>query len=134
MDEVKEWLRFAEMDYNSAEYLLNGTFHPRPYEIICYHSQQAAEKAIKALIVYYGNQGGMPKLHDVPFLMNQIHTLVKEDTGKDIPEDLLDYADNLSKYGIIPRYPNELDVDESMTKEALRQALCILEWAKGIIG
>ena len=30
MDEVKEWLRFAEMDYNSAEYLLNGTFHPRP--------------------------------------------------------------------------------------------------------
>ena len=59
----------------------------------------------------------MPKLHDVPFLMNQIHSLIKEDTGKDIPEDLLDYADNLSKYGIIPRYPNKLDVDEPMTKE-----------------
>jgi len=27
--------------------------HPRPYNIICYHYQQAAEKIAKALIVYY---------------------------------------------------------------------------------
>lgn len=29
--------------------------------------QQAAEKAIKALIIYYGGEGGMPKLHDLSF-------------------------------------------------------------------
>lgn len=33
------------------------TYYPKPLEIICYHCQQSAEKAIKAIIMYYGSQG-----------------------------------------------------------------------------
>ena len=38
----EEWLKFAEMDLNSAEYLRNMT--PTPVEVICYHCEQASEK------------------------------------------------------------------------------------------
>ena len=133
MAEVKAWLAYADMDFNTADHLLNGAFYPLPLEIICYHSQQAAEKAVKAVIVYFGNRGGMPKVHDISFLMNQVHNAVKEKTGVEIPETLLDYADNLTKYGVMPRYPNEIEVDEYMAKTAVAQASEILDWAKSVI-
>ena len=133
MTEVKAWLSYADMDFQTADHLLNGAFYPLPLEIICYHSQQAAEKAVKAVIVYFGNRGGLPKVHDISFLMNQVHNAVKEKTGVEISETLLDYADNLTKYGVIPRYPNEMEVDEYMAKTAVAQAAEILGWAKSIV-
>ncbi|MBO4438811.1 MAG: HEPN domain-containing protein [Spirochaetaceae bacterium] len=42
-DDVKEWLRFANMDLDTANHLFN-TMYPKPYEIICYHCQQSEEK------------------------------------------------------------------------------------------
>ena len=133
MSEVKAWLSYADMDFQTADHLLNGAFYPLPLEIICYHSQQAAEKSVKAVIVYFGNRGGLPKVHDISFLMNQVHNSVKEKTGVEISETLLDYADNLTKYGVIPRYPNEMEVDEYMAKTAVAQAAEILGWAKSIV-
>ncbi|CCJ34472.1 HEPN domain-containing protein [Caloramator australicus] len=41
-DIANEWFEFAEMDLNSAKFLLN--MHPKPLEIICYHCQQSAER------------------------------------------------------------------------------------------
>ena len=72
MQEYQDWLRFAQADYDSAKYLYDSPLHPKPLEIICYHCQQAAEKAVKALIVYFGSRGGMPKVHDISFLLSQI--------------------------------------------------------------
>lgn len=68
MPEVKEWYDLASTDLQVAKHL-NDAFHPKPLEIICFHCQQAAEKAAKALIVYYGTEGGMPKLHDISFFV-----------------------------------------------------------------
>ena len=73
--ETKEWYDMAVMDLGVARHL-DETYRPKPLEIICYHCQQAAEKAIKALIVYFGGRGGMPKLHDLSFLLNQIKNKV----------------------------------------------------------
>lgn len=39
--DIRAWLSFADMDYDMANILY--AHHPRPYEIICYHCQQAAE-------------------------------------------------------------------------------------------
>ena len=69
MQEYQDWLRFAQANYDSAKYLYDSPLHPKPLEIICYHCQQAAEKAVKALIVYFGSRGGMPKVHDISFLI-----------------------------------------------------------------
>ena len=46
--DVAEWLRFVKMDQNTACHLFES-MHPQPLEIICFHCQQAAEKAINNL-------------------------------------------------------------------------------------
>ena len=124
--ETRQWMKLAEMDYGVAQHLYE-TYYPKPYEIICYHCQQAAEKAIKAIIMAGGAQGGLPKLHDLSFLLNQIRNTVK------IEERYYDYADALTPYGVSIRYPNELFLEERHAKEALRMVKEILEWAKDII-
>jgi len=45
---VDEWLKFAENDLTAVHIL--SAHHPMQLEIICYHSQQAAEKALKAYL------------------------------------------------------------------------------------
>ena len=132
-EEYREWLTFAKTDYESAKYLNGASFHPRPLNVICYHCQQAAEKAVKALIVYFGSQGGMPKVHDISFLKNQIKNIIYEKKGITASDDLLTIADSLSKYGIAPRYPNEIEVDEHMTRKALADSEAILQWVEEVI-
>ena len=75
LDDAREWLSFAEADLGVAEHL-NKTYHPKPLEIICFHCQQAAEKAVKSIIVLNGSQGGIPKKHDLFLLLNQIKNMV----------------------------------------------------------
>ena len=132
-EEYREWLVFARTDFDSAKYLDNAPFHPRPLNVICYHCQQAAEKAVKALIVYFGSQGGMPKVHDISFLMNQIKNIVRKEKGIELGDDLLLIADSLSKYGVAPRYPNEIEVDDRQVKKALTDSEAILKWVEDVI-
>lgn len=132
-EEYKEWLAFARTDYESARYLNGAPFYPRPFNVICYHCQQAAEKAVKALIVYFGSQGGMPKVHDISFLLNQIKHIVQEKKGIEVEYSLLLIADSLSKYGVAPRYPNEIEVDERQVQKALADSEAILNWVDAVI-
>ena len=132
-EEYKEWLTFARTDFESAKYLDGAPFYPRPQNVICYHCQQAAEKAVQALIVYFGNQGGMPKVHDISFLLNQLKNIVYEKKGIEIGHDLLVIANSLSKYGVAPRYPNEIEVDEYQVKKALTDSEMILSWVDSVI-
>lgn len=124
--ETKEWYDRAVLDLGVARHL-EKTYYPKPVEIICYHCQQAAEKAIKALIMYHGAEGGMPKLHDLSFLLNQVKNKVR------IEEKYFDYADALSPYGVAVRYPNELFLEERHAGEAIQYADEILQWVKSII-
>ena len=96
-------------------------------EIICYHCQQAAEKAIKALYVALDIPGGIPRKHDLSFLLRQISGNVR------VPESINNSAIELDPYGIIVRYPGDDRVDDALTKRAIEQAKAIMEWAKGNI-
>lgn len=60
-DEANEWLRFAQSDCDSAQFLTQQ--RPLPAEIICFHSQQTAEKSLKALLV--ARSESVPKIHDL---------------------------------------------------------------------
>ena len=109
-NDVKEWVRFADMDVISANHL-NEIQHPKPLEIICYHCQQAAEKMLKALVLAF--DGELQKTHDLGLLTEQLSDFVK------ISEDVLNAADGLTPYGVKIRYPQELNIEESHVLKAL---------------
>lgn len=126
MQETEQWLDMADMDMGVAKHLMEH-YYPKPYEIICYHCQQAAEKAIKALIVQNGCKGGMPKIHDLSFLLGQIKNDIK------IEEKYYDYADILTPYGVSVRYPNELFIGEKHAANAVQYADRIVQWVHGCV-
>ena len=126
MATAQEWLAYAEADLGVAVHLCK-TYHPKPLQIICFHCQQAAEKAIKAVIVLMGSQGGLPKKHDLFLLLKQIQNMIS------IDEKYYDYADMLSPYGVAMRYPNELPLEERHAEMAISMAREFFEWAKDII-
>ena len=121
--DAKEWLTYAEADLGVAEHLFR-TYYPKPLAIICYHCQQAAEKAVKTIIVLHGSQGGMPKRHDIFLLLNQIRNMVSIDSK------FYDYADILAPYGVAMRYPNELQLEERHANKALEIANDFVAWAR----
>lgn len=121
--EVLKWFAFSQQDIQVANHLYS-TFYPMPLEIICYHCQQAAEKSIKALLIACKIPGGMPKQHNLSFLLSMVKHSV------DIPDEYYDYADKLTPYGISSRYPNELFLEEHHATEALKLAELIVTWAK----
>lgn len=124
--EVQQWIEFAKTDIGVAKHL-NEQYYPKPLEIICYHCQQAVEKAIKAIIILCGAKGGLPKKHNLSFLLMQISNMV------DIPERYYDYSDELTPYGISVRYPNELHIEEHHVKNALQYADEIVCWAEKML-
>jgi len=82
-----------------------------------------SKKIIKGVIIASGSKGGMPKSHDLSFLINQIT----------IPDKFYDYADELTPYGVAIRYPSELFLEEHHVREALKMADEIVKWGKETI-
>ena len=82
--DVKEWVRYANMDVLSANHL-NEIQYPKPLEIICYHCQQAAEKMLKALLLAY--DGELQKTHDLGVLTDELSKFIT------FSEDILNSAD-----------------------------------------
>jgi HEPN domain-containing protein len=118
LSQAQEWCRFAAMDLNSAEYLLN--MRPIPVEIVCYHCQQSAEKHLKGYLVLHGMNP--PKIHDLDELCKLCMKI--SDTFKDIA----DQCSDLTAYGVQPRYPMELTLEEQDMKQALTSAKEIQEF------
>ena len=64
--EARRWLRFADEDLDAAQRLLaDRSSAPRH---VCWHSQQAAERALKAALVFEGID--FPFTHDLNALCN----------------------------------------------------------------
>ncbi len=120
-EDVKEWLRFANMDLNTAKHLFE-TMYPKPYEIICYHCQQAAEKFIKAIFVL--NQKEIVKTHDLVVLAKSLEGIYVP------PVDILRLCAILTPYGVRIRYPFEMPLEETDVKSALVYAEKIKIWSE----
>ena len=56
------WMAYAKRDYETAK-LIKTHQSPPAIEIICYHSQQAVEKSLKAILALVGEN--IPKTHDI---------------------------------------------------------------------
>ena len=96
-DLVNEWLIKARHDLASAEKLASG---PDPYlDTAIFHCQQAAEKAVKAFLVFQDRR--FEKTHDVAKLIKMAASLKKELSL------LLPEAAFLTPYASQFRYPDE---------------------------
>lgn len=120
-DNTQLWLEFANADLETASFLYDKQY-PRQLEIICYHCQQAGEKAIKALYIAKDIPGGIPRKHDLWFLLEQMKNAVE------IPESIYDAAEKLDPYAIVFRYPGENRVDDYRAKQAINLAKTIVKW------
>jgi HEPN domain-containing protein len=106
---VLEWFKYADKDVFAVNHLL--TAYPQPYEIICYHCQQAAEKYLKGFLVY--NDIKPPKIHELDTLCEMCSKL--EEKFDDIIKECL----TLTVYGVQARYPYEIEIDEYQMKKAV---------------
>jgi HEPN domain-containing protein len=110
---TREWVRKAESDFKTAEHLYQSS--PEFAEGAVFHCQQAAEKYLKAFLVW--NQIEFPKTHDIEALLK----LGGKVDGR-IPEVLRD-AGILTAYGVDYRYPGDYpDVTRDDAEKALRLA------------
>ncbi|MDH4265127.1 MAG: HEPN domain-containing protein [Deltaproteobacteria bacterium] len=120
----REWLSHAESDLRLAKLAAND-----PYIIggqVCFHAQQAAEKSIKAALLFWGIE--FPLTHDIEELLK-----LAEDQGVIIPEEVQE-ADHLTPYAVETRYPGYLqEITGDDVSNALRIAEQTVSWAKGFL-
>jgi len=109
---VIEWFQYADMDLASAEYL-HG-MHPQPLEIICYHCQQSVEKYLKGYLIFKGVEP--PKTHDLVDLNDLCSEFDERYSNID------KYCAVLTRYGVQPRYPQEIGITAKDMQKALEYA------------
>jgi len=95
-------------------------------EDLCFDAQQAAEKAIKAVLIHYGMI--FPFSHDLAQLLT-----ILEDEHPPIPKSVLQAA-RLTRFAISARYPSFSEpVTETEYETVLSIAGRVLQWAEKII-
>lgn len=94
----KEWIQKAEEDYQAA-LLLSRKKKPLLLNAVCFHSQQSAEKYLKAFLALKAVP--FPKTHDLIILKN----LATKHTSDF--ELLTDLVVSLNPYSVEFRYPGE---------------------------
>ena len=120
-----EWLRYSSMDIDASQQLYAQRINPRqrPIEIILYHCQQGAEKALKAFMVQNGQFP--PKTHD----LTELRLICKQWDSHFTNKRLVNHCDFLDPFGVVVRYPNYyLSLDSEHAKRGLNSAKRIYDF------
>ncbi len=119
-DDPRAWLSRARSNLLHARAQTTGVY----LEDLCFDAQQAAEKALKAVLVKRGVR--FPYVHDLATLVT-----LMEQTGEEVPPAVRE-AGRLTRFAVIARYPA---MSEPVTDEDYRRALAtaeaVVEWAEG---
>ena len=121
-DDPREWLNRAKSNLARAQTLIPSTY----LEDACFDAQQAAEKAIKAVMVLRGI--------DFPYI-HELHRLLEilEAEGEPIP-DTVRRADDLTQYATATRYPGFAEpATEQDHSEAVKHARAVVQWAETLL-
>lgn len=122
-DDPREWLNRARSNLARAQAKITGIY----LEDLCFDAQQAAEKAIKALLIKRGVT--FPYVHDLARLVTLL-----EQAGQEIPE-FVQRVEALTRYAVVTRYPGLAEpVTEAHYQEAVAVAKAVLEWVEDQLG
>ena len=114
----QEWITFAKSDLKLAK---AGRVGGVLLSSLCFHAQQAAEKAIKAVLVLKRKE--FPPTHNIKVLID----LLPGSVG--FPEKL-QQASLLAMYAVNTRYPGDLyHISQKDYAEALSLAGAVVRWA-----
>ncbi len=116
-DVVQAWMSKADHDLINAKNTLNLE-KDCPYDTACFHSQQAIEKYIKALLCHL--QIEFPKIHDI----GELISLLPVDARAKISE--ADWG-RFSNYAVAARYPA---FGDDPSREESQEALVVAERVK----
>ena len=123
-----DWLRQAEADLRHARNALEDGDH----EWACFAAQQAAEKALKAVVQALGGEAWG---HSVTVLAGELGERI------DVPDGLEDAARRLDKHYIPTRYPNGFDTGAPTdyytapeAEAAIRDGEMVLEFTRDTVG
>jgi len=111
-DVIREWVRKAEGDFQTAQRELAVTDTPN-HDAVCFHAQQCIEKLIKALLISRKQIPG--KTHNLIYLSQSLHE-IHPDWAPDLKDLRL-----LSHAAVAFRYPGETAEPED-AKEAFSTA------------
>lgn len=111
-DVAHEWINVANLDLESAKFLMN--MNSIPFQIVCYHCQQAIEKYLKAYLAFCGNE--ILKTHDLLMLNKKCEGY--DDSFKEIYKDCLEVND----YAVHTRYPFYEDLTDGDAILAIKSA------------
>jgi HEPN domain-containing protein len=120
MERSADWMDQAEGDLEHARSDLKGGF----YDWACFSSQQAAEKALKAVFQKLGAEAWG---HSVADLLEELTK------SRRIPEELMDLALELDKVYIPARYPNAHPSGSPRKRYTKNEAQRIVEYAARIV-
>jgi HEPN domain-containing protein len=116
-----EWIKRSKSDLKLAKSLSDEVL----YEDLCFHAQQACEKAIKALLV--SQHISFSKTHNINTLLKLLPSSVP------IPSMLLPAGD-LSDYAVTTRYPGDyIPISEEDWKDSVKLAEEVIKWVEGKI-
>ncbi|KPL08122.1 hypothetical protein AMJ85_08795 [candidate division BRC1 bacterium SM23_51] len=109
---VKGWFTKAESDLRNIRLVLPDP--DCPFDTVCFHAQQAAEKYLKGLLTFFAI--GFPKTHD----LEELAALVPDKAGLNLNvEELIE----LSQLAVVPRYPGfEDEISRDTAERAFKTA------------
>ncbi len=118
----EDWLRHARSDLELARISTPPAVLP---EQLCFHAQQAAEKALKAVLVAQGIH--LPRTHSIRRLLDILPAEIF------VPGSVQDAA-GLTDYAVLTRYPGILEpIGEEDHAEAVRLAEATVSWAETVL-
>lgn len=120
--EVAPWLALAQADMHIAALALAqpGSL-PEVFGLVCFHGQQAAEKALKGLLSALDVHA--PRTHD---LMRLAEGLPSDFAP---PREVLESLAAIADFGVGPRYPMPgRHTSRDQAAEALEAASQIIAW------
>jgi HEPN domain-containing protein len=117
MERYESWLARAQSSYELAKAIISDLIF---YEDLCYQSQQAVEKSLKGLLIYYGVEPDFT--HNIGILLDALTNYTE------IPDTLKETI-KVTKYAVQTRYPGEYDdITKDEYEESIKIAKMCLDW------
>lgn len=121
---TSEWVEKADNDFHSADLLLTAGEFPIP-DAACFHSQQCAEKYLKAFLQEHMVR--FERTHSLTLLLDLCKTQEQDF------ENLRFELEQLENYSVAVRYPG-VKISEELADEAFELAKKVRQFVRSELG